>query len=228
MDAERLREGLNDLLKLADYVVCAARFPQACVLFSLELYIVRMCNIEVSHPMNLVFDINKWIDLNRLPFYYTCLSVNMFFSEENIKSLLASEENILSHLSGLLKLNCVNLSICSCTSCVFFDCILSFKRHCTCVMYLSLLTGLDRGINNSQSTCLYAFKVAQHQICDCNSGKRWVHNAWEMCQWYIFPFLPVPIDIYFLILYWGWSDRMLAVDRISCLNCMCIVCCICF
>ncbi|XP_027352019.1 ribokinase-like [Abrus precatorius] len=29
MDAERLREGLDDLLKLADYVVCAAQFPQA-------------------------------------------------------------------------------------------------------------------------------------------------------------------------------------------------------
>ncbi|XP_020211027.1 ribokinase isoform X2 [Cajanus cajan] len=29
MDAERLREGLDDLVKLADYVVCASRFPQA-------------------------------------------------------------------------------------------------------------------------------------------------------------------------------------------------------
>lgn len=28
IDAERLREGLDDLIKLADYVVCAARFPQ--------------------------------------------------------------------------------------------------------------------------------------------------------------------------------------------------------
>jgi len=37
MDAERLREGLDDLLKLADYVVCAAQFPQVCALFSLEV-----------------------------------------------------------------------------------------------------------------------------------------------------------------------------------------------
>lgn len=29
MDAERLREGLDDLLKVVDYVVCAAQFPQA-------------------------------------------------------------------------------------------------------------------------------------------------------------------------------------------------------
>lgn len=35
MDAERLREGLDDLLKVVDYVVCAAQFPQASSLFSL-------------------------------------------------------------------------------------------------------------------------------------------------------------------------------------------------
>ena len=93
MDAGRLREGLDDLVKLADYVVCAARFLQARTLFSLEWYIVRMCNIEVS--MNLVFDIQKQIDFNRLPFYYTCLSVNVFFCWEHIKSLLASEEKTL-------------------------------------------------------------------------------------------------------------------------------------
>ncbi|KAI6694522.1 hypothetical protein NL676_022232 [Syzygium grande] len=29
IDAERLREGLDDLLKLADYAVCSAKFPQA-------------------------------------------------------------------------------------------------------------------------------------------------------------------------------------------------------
>ncbi|KAK7245280.1 hypothetical protein RIF29_40119 [Crotalaria pallida] len=29
MDAERPREGLDDLIKLADYVICAAKFPQA-------------------------------------------------------------------------------------------------------------------------------------------------------------------------------------------------------
>ncbi|KAG4922027.1 hypothetical protein JHK82_050982 [Glycine max] len=28
--------GLDDLIKLADYVECAARFPRACTLFSLE------------------------------------------------------------------------------------------------------------------------------------------------------------------------------------------------
>ncbi|RDX91281.1 rbsK, partial [Mucuna pruriens] len=38
MDAERLREGLDDLLKLADYVVCAAQFPQARALFSLKAW----------------------------------------------------------------------------------------------------------------------------------------------------------------------------------------------
>ncbi|KAL2344944.1 hypothetical protein Fmac_006229 [Flemingia macrophylla] len=37
MDAERLREGLDDLVELADYVVCAAQFPQACALFSLKV-----------------------------------------------------------------------------------------------------------------------------------------------------------------------------------------------
>lgn len=36
MDAERLREGLDDLLKVVDYVVCAAQFPQASSPFSLE------------------------------------------------------------------------------------------------------------------------------------------------------------------------------------------------
>lgn len=29
IDAERPREGLDDLLKLADYAVCSAKFPQA-------------------------------------------------------------------------------------------------------------------------------------------------------------------------------------------------------
>ncbi|MCI31619.1 ribokinase-like, partial [Trifolium medium] len=29
VDAERPREGLNDLLDLADYVVCSEKFPQA-------------------------------------------------------------------------------------------------------------------------------------------------------------------------------------------------------
>lgn len=37
IDAERPREGLDDLLKLADYVVCSAKFPKASVFFSLEL-----------------------------------------------------------------------------------------------------------------------------------------------------------------------------------------------
>ncbi|KAG4913300.1 hypothetical protein JHK86_053733 [Glycine max] len=38
MDAGRLREGLDDLVKLADYVVCAARFLQApiCAKFAPE------------------------------------------------------------------------------------------------------------------------------------------------------------------------------------------------
>jgi len=39
MDAEKLRDGLDDLLKLADYVVCAAQFPQVCALVPLELNI---------------------------------------------------------------------------------------------------------------------------------------------------------------------------------------------
>lgn len=29
IDAERKREGLDDLLKLADYVICSAKFPKA-------------------------------------------------------------------------------------------------------------------------------------------------------------------------------------------------------
>lgn len=29
IDAEKKREGLDDLLNLADYVVCSAKFPQA-------------------------------------------------------------------------------------------------------------------------------------------------------------------------------------------------------
>lgn len=37
IDAERPREGLDDLLKLADYVVCSAKFPKVSVLFSLEV-----------------------------------------------------------------------------------------------------------------------------------------------------------------------------------------------
>lgn len=33
IDAEKKREGLDDLLNLADYVVCSAKFPQASLLF---------------------------------------------------------------------------------------------------------------------------------------------------------------------------------------------------
>jgi len=33
IDAERPREGLDDLLKLADYVVCSAKFPKVSVFF---------------------------------------------------------------------------------------------------------------------------------------------------------------------------------------------------
>lgn len=41
MDAERLREGLDDIIKVVDYVVCAEQFPQASSLFSLEvIYII--------------------------------------------------------------------------------------------------------------------------------------------------------------------------------------------
>lgn len=29
VDAERIREGLDDILELTDYVVCSAKFPQA-------------------------------------------------------------------------------------------------------------------------------------------------------------------------------------------------------
>ena len=51
MDAERLREGLDDLIKLADYLVCAAQFPQASELFSLEVFVFIRNNIifEFSH-----------------------------------------------------------------------------------------------------------------------------------------------------------------------------------
>lgn len=31
VDAERKREGLDDLLNLSSYVICSAKFPQACV-----------------------------------------------------------------------------------------------------------------------------------------------------------------------------------------------------
>lgn len=33
VDAERVREGLDDLLKLADYAICSKKFPQASWLF---------------------------------------------------------------------------------------------------------------------------------------------------------------------------------------------------
>ena len=36
IDAERPREGLDDLLNLADYVVCSAKFPRVSALFSLK------------------------------------------------------------------------------------------------------------------------------------------------------------------------------------------------
>jgi len=52
-------------------------------------------------------------------------------------------------------------------------------------MYSFLLTGMDRGIHCSTSTCFYAFNVAQHKICDCNFGKRWMHNAGEKGWWYV-------------------------------------------
>lgn len=29
VDAERIREGLDDILKFADYAVCSTKFPQA-------------------------------------------------------------------------------------------------------------------------------------------------------------------------------------------------------
>ncbi|KAK7284189.1 hypothetical protein RJT34_18930 [Clitoria ternatea] len=51
MDAERLREGLDDLLKLSDYVVCAAQFPQAwteasTVPKALVCMLLRLSNIK--------------------------------------------------------------------------------------------------------------------------------------------------------------------------------------
>lgn len=33
IDAERLREGLDDLLKLTDYLVCSEKFPRVSALF---------------------------------------------------------------------------------------------------------------------------------------------------------------------------------------------------
>ncbi|MCH82803.1 ribokinase-like, partial [Trifolium medium] len=35
IDAERPREGLDDLLKLADYVVCSAKFPKVSAIMLL-------------------------------------------------------------------------------------------------------------------------------------------------------------------------------------------------
>lgn len=40
IDAERLREGLDDLLKLADYVVCSAKFPLVSALFYPEMLLL--------------------------------------------------------------------------------------------------------------------------------------------------------------------------------------------
>ena len=34
IDVERIREGIDDLLPLASYAVCSAKFPQASNLFS--------------------------------------------------------------------------------------------------------------------------------------------------------------------------------------------------
>ncbi|CAJ1898212.1 unnamed protein product [Sphenostylis stenocarpa] len=51
MDAERLREGLDDLLKLSDYVVCSAQFPQvwteaSTVPKALVCMLLRLSNIK--------------------------------------------------------------------------------------------------------------------------------------------------------------------------------------
>ncbi|KAE9619413.1 putative ketohexokinase [Lupinus albus] len=47
IDAEGPREGLDDLLKLADYVVCSAKFPQASAVFFKVLRKKKVYNITV-------------------------------------------------------------------------------------------------------------------------------------------------------------------------------------
>lgn len=47
IDAERPREGLDDLLKLADYVVCSAKFPKVSALFSMKLLFKEIYDIIV-------------------------------------------------------------------------------------------------------------------------------------------------------------------------------------
>lgn len=48
IDAERVREGLDDLLDLADYVVCSAKFPKASLIFLLKLYGTWDVNSQIS------------------------------------------------------------------------------------------------------------------------------------------------------------------------------------
>lgn len=47
IDAERPREGLDDLLKLANYVVCSAKFPKVSALFSMKLLFKEIYDIIV-------------------------------------------------------------------------------------------------------------------------------------------------------------------------------------
>lgn len=55
VDAERKREGLDDLLKLASYVVCSANFPQASLLFDELAYILDSLCQALFEICNLVF-----------------------------------------------------------------------------------------------------------------------------------------------------------------------------
>lgn len=62
MDAERLREGLDELLKSVDYVVCAAQFPQASALFCLEFMYCKKCYIlGLSHQLCFLYVEMNWI-----------------------------------------------------------------------------------------------------------------------------------------------------------------------
>jgi hypothetical protein len=46
IDAERVREGLDDLLELADYAICSAKFPQASFFF----FLINNIFIEEEPP----------------------------------------------------------------------------------------------------------------------------------------------------------------------------------
>lgn len=53
-------------------------------------------------------------------------------------------------------------------------------------LWIFHVTGLDRGTFCSKCTCFHAFEIAKFEICNCDFGWRWMHNAWEKCQRWVF------------------------------------------